>query len=186
MRRVFSGLIASVLVLALLLALSPNSLAQSISNFSAIRVITLYVTGSETIGGDSTIGDDLTVTDLATVADLTATDDIVSTDDTTVGDDLTITGDAIFTPPARVSLGATQTLVLATANVPISSTASAGVLPTCAAGKIYYVHNVGAQSIIITDSGTSKIESTYTMGNSDSITLLGVGSNCVELARANN
>jgi hypothetical protein len=174
MRRVFSGLIASALIVALLLVMAPDSFAQSISSFSAIRVITLYVTG------DATIGDDLTVTDLTTSADVTASDDV------TVGDDLTVAGDAIYTPPARVSLGATQTLVLATANVPISSTASAGVLPTCAAGKIYYVHNVGAQSIIITDSGTSKINGTYTMGNSDSITLLGVGSNCVELARANN
>jgi hypothetical protein len=185
MRRVFSGLIASALIVALLLAFAPNSLAQSISNFSAIRVLTLYVTGNATVSGDATISDDLTVTDDVS-ADVVTAADLVSTDDTTVGDDLTVTGDAIYTPPARVSLGATQTLVLATANVPISSTASAGVLPTCAAGKIYYVHNVGAQSIIITDSGTSKINGTYTMGNSDSITLLGVGSNCVELARANN
>ena len=52
--------------------------------------------------------------------------------------------------------------------------------------QIFHIHNVGSQNIIITDSTTSKIASTFTMGNSDSITLLGVGSNCVELARANN
>lgn len=157
-------------VFALLLALvviAPVSADNSV--FDAIVTI-----------GDITSGDDLTVTDQATTADLT------TTDDATIGDDLTIAGDLIVTPPVRWSLSATQTLTPVTSNVPISSSAAAGILPVCAAGKIFHIHNVGAQNIIITDSTTSKIASTFTMGNSDSITLLGVGSNCVELARANN
>ena len=137
-------------------------------------------------GGIQVTAGDVVVTAGVTAADVTASDDIVASDDITITDDLTVGGDVIITPPVRASLSATQTLTPITSNVPISSSAAAGILPACAAGKIFHIHNVGAQSIIITDSGTSKINGTYTMGNSDSITLLGVGSNCVELARSNN
>lgn len=170
-KRIFMAVMVT-----LLLVVTPAAAQTIRQNFEWIvaKRITVNTSGIAVTGGD------VVVTAGVTAADVTTSDDVV------VGDDFTVTGDAIYTAPARASLSATQTLVLATANVPISSTASAGILPTCAAGKIYYVTNVGAQSIIITDSGTSKINGTYTMGNSDSITLLGVGSNCVELARANN
>jgi len=163
-RLISFGVTAFLLVLVVIAPV----LAES-SNFDSIVTT-----------GDITAGDDLVVTDQATTADLTTSDDVV------VGDDLTVAGDLIMTPPVRWSLSATQTLTPVTANVPISSSAAAGFLPVCAAGKIFHFHNVGSQNIIITDSTTSKIASTFTMGNSDSITLLGVGSNCVELARANN
>jgi len=163
-RLISFGVTAFLLVLVVIAPV----LAES-SNFDSIVTT-----------GDITAGDDLVVTDQATTADLTTSDDVV------VGDDLTVAGDLIMTPPVRWSLSATQTLTPVTANVPISSSAAAGFLPVCAAGKIFHFHNVGSQNIIITDSTTSKIASTFTMGNSDSITLLGVGSNCVELARSNN
>jgi len=163
-RLISFGVTAFLLVLVVIAPV----LAES-SNFDSIVTT-----------GDITAGDDLVVTDQATTADLTTSDDVV------VGDDLTVAGDLIMTPPVRWSLSATQTLTPVTANVPISSSAAAGFLPVCAAGKIFHFHNVGSQNIIITDSTTSKINGTYTMGNSDSITLLGVGSNCVELARSNN
>lgn len=138
----------------------------------------------------TTAGVIVTAGDVAVVEDVTADNvtaaSLVSAADVTASDDLTVTGDLIVAPPIRWSLSATQTLTPVTSNVPVSSTAAAGILPVCAAGKIFHIHNVGAQSVVITDSGTSKIASTFTMGNSDSITLLGVGSNCVELARANN
>lgn len=169
------GVLAVLVMFAALIPIASVPASADDSNFDAIVT-----------SGDVTVGDDLTVADVATFnagltsADLTASDDVV------VGDDLTIAGDLIVTPPVRWSLSATQTLTPVTSNVPISSSASAGFLPACAAGKVFFFHNVGAQNIIITDSTTSKIASTFTMGNSDSITLLGVGSNCVELARANN
>jgi len=174
-RLITLGVLVVLLMFAALIPVASVPAKAGNSNFDAIVT-----------SGDVTVGDDLTVADVATFAAGLTAADLTATDDVVIGDDLTVAGDMILTAPARASLSATQTLVLATANVPISSTASAGLLPTCAAGKIFYIHNVGTQSIIITDSGTSKIASTYTMGNSDSITLLGVGSNCVELARANN
>jgi len=169
------GVLTVLLLFAALIPIASVPASADDSNFDSI-----VTTGDVTVGDDLTVGDAATFAAGVTSADLTATDDVV------VGDDLTIAGDLIMTPPVRWSLSATQTLTPVTANVPISSSAAAGFLPVCAAGKIFHFHNVGSQNIIITDSTTSKIASTFTMGNSDSITLLGVGSNCVELARANN
>lgn len=171
----------------LLLVVTPAAAQNIRQNFEWIvaKRITVNTSGIAVTGGDVVVTAGVTAADM-TASDLVAAADVTASDDITITDDLTVGGDVILTAPVRASLSATQTLTPITSNVPISSSAAAGILPVCAAGKIFHIHNVGAQSIIITDSGTSKIASTFTMGNSDSITLLGVGSNCVELARANN
>jgi hypothetical protein len=160
----------------LLLVVTPAAAQTARQRFQWVIAERLTVTAN----GITVQAGDVAVTAGVTAADVTASDDVG------VGDDLTVTGDMVLTAPVRASLSATQTLTPITSNVPISSSAAAGILPVCAAGGIFHIHNVGTQSIVITDSGTSKINGTYTMGNSDSITLLGVGSNCVELARSNN
>ena len=173
-------LIAALILLILVVTPAAAQGVQQRFNWIVARRVTVQTGGVQVLAGD------VAVVAGVTAADVTASDDIAASDDITATDDLIAGGNVIYTPPVRASLSATQTLTPITSNVPISSSAAAGILPVCAPGGIFHIHNVGTQSIIITDSGTSKIASTFTMGNSDSITLLGVGSNCVELARANN
>jgi hypothetical protein len=165
-----------LLVTPALLVVSPAAAQTARQRFQWVIAQRLTVT---TAGIEVTAGD-VDVVEGVTAADVTASDDAV------VGDDLTTTGNVIYTTPARVSLGVTSTLAPVSANVPISASASSGVLITCASGAIYHIYNVGTQTIKITDSLTMKLESTVTLGNSDSITLIGDGTNCVEITRSNS
>ena len=124
---------------------------------------------------------------ITTIADVVAGDDVSVTDDAAVGDDLTVAGDVILTAPTRAVIVNQGTLAPVTANVPISSAGAVGLTSiTCGAGKVYRVVNVGAQNILITDTATMKLTANFTLGNLDNITLIGDGTNCIELARSNN
>ena len=136
--------------------------------------------------GDVAVVEDVTA-DNVTAASLVSAADVTASDDVTVGDDLTITGDLALTAAARTVITNGATLVPVTANVPISSAGTVGLYGiTCGAGKLYRVVNVGAQSILITDTSTMKLTANYTLGALDNITLMGDGTNCIEIARSNN
>jgi len=165
-------------VMVMLLLVVTPAAAQTIrQNFEWIvaKRITVNTSGIAVTGGD------VAVTAGVTAADVTASDDVG------VGDDLTVAGDMILTAPVRTVIANQATLVPISANVPISSAGAVGITSiTCGAGKLYRVINVGSQNILITDTLTMKLTANYTLGALDNITLMGDGTNCIELARANN
>ena len=58
---------------------------------------------------------------------------------------------------------------------------------TCGSeGDIVMYANTVAQTITITDTGTLKMAGNFAMGQYDTLTLLSDGTNCLEIARANN
>lgn len=175
-------LIAALILLILVVTPAAAQGVQQRFNWIVAKKITVQTGGvAVTAGGVQVTAGDVAVTAGVTAADVTASDDI------SVGDDLTVAGEAIYTAPARTVIANQATLAPVTANVPISSTGAVGLTSiTCGAGKIYHVVNVGAQNILITDTSTMKLTANFTLGALDNITLLGDGTNCIELARANN
>ena len=69
----------------------------------------------------------------------------------------------------------------------ISAAATAGVtVTTLAKGTELTLLNMGSNTITISDTGTTMLESNAALGQYDTLTLISDGTNMVELARSNN
>lgn len=156
-KLMISSLLAAVL-LVLLLALP--ALAQGITNFTTIIA-----------SGDITAGDDLTVSD-----------------DLTVGDDTALGGHLAHTPGTTIVVTNGGTITPVSAHVPLSSTGSVGTAsiagPT--AGRVIFLVNLANTTITLTDTGTLKLAGNAALGQYDTLTLRGDGTNWIEAARSNN
>lgn len=167
-KTIFSALIAAGLLVVLL---NLPVLAQGITNFSSV-----------VLSGDLTVGDD------ATVADSLSTADIAVSDDATVSDDFTVGGDIVTTPGTAIVVSASSTITPLGAYVPITGSTGVGTSsiagPT--AGRLIYIVNMANATITLTDTGTLKLGGNFAMGQYDSITLRGDGTNWIETGRSNN
>jgi hypothetical protein len=117
-------------------------------------------TGNVSFGGDATVTDDLAVgSSLATAKQLNIT--------VTMNSPITVTGS--FT-------GLTAA----------GSVATAAISGCEANGHLTMFANMGSNTITITDTGNLKLSANWAAGQFDTLTTLGDGSNCIEIARANN
>lgn len=123
----------------------------------------LTVNTISTLTGDVTMGDDLIVTDNATVDGL------------------------VLTPATLISLTNGATLTPSSSFHVIGSPGTVYVtLGVCPAGLVTTLENAINATINLTDTGTSKLTANFAMGQYDTLTLIGDGTNCYEVARANN
>lgn len=155
------------MVALLLLVMATPVLAQAIPKERAPWLIArqLTVDRTSTLTGNVSMGGDLSV-----------------------ADDSTFGGTLIYTPAT------TQTVTMndaITADSAVVLLTSAGTVNTSnvACGpngaQVTYI-NVGAQSIVLTDTGTLKLSGNTTLGALDNIVLQSVWGNCIEIAQADN
>ena len=175
MRRL-TGLMTVFVVLALslygVMAIATPSAAQSgTSNFTNIKA-----------SGDITAGDDLIATDDATIGDaLTAAD-------ATFSDDLT-TVDLFASKKTVVVVTSGGTLTPTGMYQPISSTTAVGtssIAGVATAGRVLVIVNVGSQTVTFTDTSTLKLAGNAALGQYDNLTLLGDGTNWIQVAKTDN
>jgi hypothetical protein len=196
MKQRLYTLLAIVGVLALLASpVAAQQMKQSFDWVIAERLTILNDGITVTDGGVSVTTDGVTITD----GGLTVTDDgVVVTDDgiTLTDDDLTVaSGGVIITAGLiRGTPSTTQTVTMndsITADGSVTLLSSAGTVNTstvaCGShGDIVTYVNVGAQSIVISDTGTLKLSGNLTLGATDLVMLQNIWGNCYQLGTVNN
>lgn len=114
--------------------------------------------------------------------------DLTVGDDATVTDDFTVGGDIVTTPGTAIVVTGGSTITPLGAYVPITGSTGVGTSsiagPT--AGRLIYIVNMANATITLTDTGTLKLGGNFAMGQYDSITLRGDGTNWIEAGRSNN
>lgn len=155
---IFSALIAILLTSSVVFA---QTFPKSLTGWLIAQRLT--VNTISTLTGDVTMGDDLIVTDNVNVDGL------------------------MLTPATLISLTNGATLTPASSFQPIGAPGTVYItLGVCPSGLVTTLENAIAQTINFTDTGTSKLTANFAMGQYDTLTLIGDGTNCFEIARANN
>lgn len=146
---------------------------------------TTTLTGAVTTAGDVVVGDDLTVSDgLAVTGDQTLTGALGVTGNATLAGELKLT--------AATSITVTANSTIATAGYTVVPLAAAGTVGTSAvtgcqtAGKLTVLRNTSAQTITITDTSTIMLGGNAALGQYDTLALLGDGTNCLQISKADN
>ena len=102
----------------------------------------------------------------------------------------TFAGEVKFTAPTQVTVTADSTI--ATAGYTVVPLYAAGTVGTATitgcetAGKLTILRNISNQSITITDTSTIMLSANAVLTQYDTLTLLGDGTNCLQLAVSNN
>lgn len=156
--------------LAFLVGLASPSLAQSITRFGTVSAIKLIVSNG------------------ATVDDLTATDDLTVGDDAAVTDDATIGGDLTVTPGSAETINYDEQIDPTGTYHKITATAARGTdnIAIGTAGDVLLLHNVGSNTITLTDTGTLLLNGNVALGQNDIVALLSDGTNWVQIAPVGN
>ena len=169
-KRVVVGVLVAVLAVAAVLggcqkatpAPAPGSRSADVTTFTNVGVGgTLAVTGATTLTGA------LGLTGNATLA-----------------------GQVVFTAPTQVTVTANSTI--ATAGYTVVPLTAAGTVGTSAvtgcqtAGKLTVLRNIANQTITITDTSTIMLGGNAALGQYDTLTLVGDGTNCLQISKADN
>jgi hypothetical protein len=123
---------------------------------------------------DITSGDDMTVTD-----DLVVSGSLSVTGNSTLGEDVLVDNYQSFTKQTRIVVTDGSTITPLGTYAPISSTATTGTSSITAgerAGQLLILHNVGSNTITLTDTGTLHLTGNGTMTADDSTILVWDGS----------
>ena len=188
----FKGLWALVLAIILIVGLAIGTSADLgkvyLGWINATRLTvsdTTTLTGAVTTAGDVVVGDDLTVSDgLAVTGDQSLTGALGVTGNTTLA------GELKFTAPNVITVTANSTI--ATAGYTSIKLAAAGTVGTATitgcstAGKVTILRNTTNQTITITDTSTIMLAGNAALGQYDTLTLLGDGTNCLQISKADN
>lgn len=146
---------------------------------------TTTLNGSVTTAGDLVVGDDLTVSDA-----LAVTGDQNLTGALGVTGNATLAGELKFTAPAAITVTANSTIATAGYTVvPLTATGAVGTsaVTGCAtAGKVTVLRNIANQTITITDTSTIMLSGNAALGQYDTLTLLGDGTNCLQISKSDN
>jgi len=113
---------------------------------------------------------------------------LVLSGDLVIGDDVTIVGDVVTQPTTAIVVTNGSTITPLGAYVPITGSTGVGTSSIAAptAGRLIYITNLANATITLTDTGTLRLSANFAMGQHDSITLRGDGTNWIEAGRSNN
>ena len=170
------------LLAALLLALLSGSLSAQVRQpFEWIYAKRLTVDTTAAIGGNTSIGGALT----GAAANFTGN---VTTDGTFSADgSITTQGGLNLIPGAAISVTDGGTITPTTAIQELTAAGNVGAgLAACGDGQVLTLVNLSNVTITITDTGTIRLAGNAALGQWDSLTVVGSGVTCVEVARANN
>jgi hypothetical protein len=98
-------------------------------------------------------------------------------------------GQVTNTPQGTVTVTDNSTITCTSAVVPLTAGGAVGTanISGCAtAGRVTMLHNIVAQTITITDTGTIMLEGNAALSQYDTLTLLGDGTNCLQIAKSTN
>ena len=107
----------------------------------------------------------------------------------TFGDKSTVGKFLVLSQGATQSIGASATINPVASFQPISSTGGAigtSLITLKSAGTLLRLVNVGADAIVITDTGTLKLSGNITLGTSDSLLLMSDGTNWIQMGTSDN
>jgi hypothetical protein len=144
----------------------------------------VMVSGSMQVNNDLAVMDDATFTDQLSSADLTASDDVVVGDDLTVADDATIGSDLTVSPGTTETIGFDEQIDPTGTYHRITSSAARGTdnIAIGTAGDVLILHNVGAQTITLTDTGTLLLSGNAALSANDMIWLISTGVAWVQIS----
>jgi hypothetical protein len=172
-KRYIVGATAIAAVLFVLL-FSPLS-AQVRQPFEWIIAKRLTVNTIADIGGATTIGGALT----GAAAQFTGN---VQVDGVLTGND-----DFYLVPGTSITVADGGTITATTAVQELTAAGAVGAaLGACADGQVLSLVNIVNQTITITDTGTTRLTANAALGQWDTLTVIGNGTACIEVARANN
>ena len=95
----------------------------------------------------------------------------------------------VMSQGATQSIGASAAINAVATFQPISSTGGAigtSLITLKPAGTLLRLVNVGADAIVITDTGTLKLSGNITLGTSDSLLLMSDGTNWIQMGTSDN
>ena len=170
------GVLGALLVALLLSALLTGTLtAQVRQPFEWIQARRLSVETTAAIGGNLT----------AAAANFTGN---VTTDGTfSVGGTIGGQGGLSLIPGTAISVTDGSTITPTTAIQELTSAGNVGAaLAACGDGQVLTLVNLSNTTITITDTGNIRLAGNAALGQWDSLTVVGSGVTCVEVARANN
>jgi len=188
----FRGLWALALAIILIVGLAIGTSADLgkvyLGWINATRLTvsdTTTLTGAVTTGGDLLVGDDLTVSDgLAVTGDQTLTGALGVTGNTTLAGELKFTASSVITVTANSTITTAGYTVVPLA---AAGTVGTGTVTGCqTAGKLTVLRNTSAQTITITDTSTIMLGGNAALAQYDTLTLLGDGTNCLQISKADN
>jgi len=107
----------------------------------------------------------------------------------TFGDNATVGKFLVLSQGATQSIGASAAINPVASFQPISSTGGAigtSSVTIKSAGTILRLVNIGADAIVITDTGTLKLSGNITLGTSDSLLLMSDGTNWIQMGTSDN
>lgn len=173
MRKLITALlVAAILVGAFALAVDAQTTYQRFENLWAR---TLRSTGDTVVGGA------LAVTGGSSMANLSSSGDVA------LGGALNTGTFVVNGSGGNLAVVEGTPLAAVRSFQQISAAATAGVtVTTLAKGTELTLLNMGSNTITISDTGTTMLESNAALGQYDTLTLISDGTNMVELARSNN
>lgn len=180
--------VAPLLVVALLLLMlfggvfGAPALAQSArQQFDWIIAKKLTVDTTAAIGGAASVGGALTGAAANFTGNVT-TDGAFSADGTITGQ-----GGLNLIPGEAISVTDGGVITPTTAIQELTAAGNVGAaLAACGDGQVQTLVNLSNVTVTITDTGSIHLEGNATLGQYDSLTVVGSGVRCIEIARANN
>ena len=177
------SVLAALLLAALLVTLFSGSLSAQVRQpFEWIQAKRLSVDTTATIGGATSIGGALTVAGGSNLVGNVTTDGTFAADGT-------ITGQAglYLIPGTAITVADGGTITPTTAIQELTAAGNVGAaLAACGDGQVLTLVNLSNVTITITDTGTIHLAGNAALGQYDSLTVVGSGVRCIEVARANN
>jgi hypothetical protein len=165
-------------------------------NSNAIIGGTGLITGTTTLAGTTALNGIVTVGDGGdTVAinssdwDIGATGDMTGIGSVTMDGALTVGTFANLTKAGVITVTNGSIITMTKTLQPLAAAgavATASISGCATAGRLSILYNTVAQTITFTDTSTLMIAGNYGMTQYDTLTLIGDGTNCIELARAAN
>ena len=183
MRKLIPALLVTfILLTALPLTLDAQGTYQVFEN---IRARTLTTLGNATIGADLAVTDDVTA-DGITAASLNLTGNATA-DNVIAGGYIAGQGALYLIPGASITVTDGGTITPTTAVQELTAAGNVGAdLAACGDGQVQTFVNLSNVTITITDTGTVHLAGNAALGQYDSLTVVGSGVRCIEVARANN
>jgi hypothetical protein len=159
--------------------------AGNVEIMPALRVLNYIENqGALTQTGDATFGGAVAVTGATNfTGNASFAGDATVTDDLAVGSSISAAKQTNITVTTNMTITVTGSFTGLTA---AGSVATAAISGCEANGHLTMFANMGSNTITITDTGNLKLSANWAAGQFDTLTTLGDGSNCIEIARANN
>ena len=179
MRKLIPALLVAALLLGLFAVAANAQVAYQV--FENIRARTVTTVGDTTIGDDLDVVGGLTGTTANFSGNINADGAMIVTDYAALQDDLYL----IPADPITVTNGGTITPTTAMVELTAAGAVGADLAP-CGDGQLYIFLNTANQTITISDTSTTRLAGNAALGQWDSLTVIGSGVSCNEVARANN